>query len=397
MKIRLRSIKDILGRKMQKRELLKSRKILLNYSAFRKNYLAGVAVYSREMLFEIIKRDSVNRYIIVLNREVKEYFRVEDLTNVDIIELGAFFKKPVFRFFFEIFILPFIVIFMKIDLAFTPYVSTSVLSPCSKITVIHDIMPLIMKKYSFIRQSFVRAMMYISMKFADKIITVSESSLKDLEKFYPAFKEKVSFIYNGVRKYDDVSNLSPFYKKYSFKYILFVGTIQPSKNLLRLVEAYGMIENNIEEKLIIVGGRGWQVADELEMLIKRFNLDNRIVITGYVEFEELIALYANATFLAYPSLYEGFGFPPLEAMQYGTAVLASDKASIPEVCGDAALFVNPHSIEELSEKMTHLCKDKELVAAFVKRGYEQVKKFDWGESAKKMLKIFNSMILSDPR
>ena len=141
----------------------------------------------------------------------------------------------------------------------------------------------------------------------------------------------------------------------------------------------------------------WQVANDLEMLIKRFNLDNRIVITGYVEFEELITLYTNATFLAYPSLYEGFGFPPLEAMQYGTAVLASDRASIPEVCGDAALFANPYSVEDMSEKMIHLCKDNELVATLVKRGYEQVKKFDWGESAKKMLKIFNSMILSEPR
>jgi len=375
---------------MKNKESLNSRRILLNYSTFRKNYLAGVAVYSREMLIEIINKDSANKYTIVLNKEVIEYFRVKNILNIEIIELGSLFKKPVFRIFFEIFILPLIIISKKIDLLFTPYVSTSILSPCKKITVIHDIMPLIMKKYSFARQSFVRVMMYISMRFADKIITVSESSMNDLKKYYPKFKEKVSFIYNGVRKFDSGFDSSKFTEKYNFKYMLFVGTLQPSKNLLRLVEAYGKIEKNIDEKLIIVGGRGWQVADELNILIKRFELKDRIVFTGYVEYEELIALYSNASFLVYPSLYEGFGFPPLEAMQYGTAVLASNQASIPEVCGDAALFVNPYSIEDISEKMILLCEDKELVSNLVRLGFEQVNKFNWGESADKMLRIFNN-------
>lgn len=377
---------------IKKKKSKKGKNILMNYSAFRKNYLAGVAVYSREMIFEIIRRDSVNRYTIVLNKEVKEYFRVKDIPNIEIIELGDLLKKPVIRIFFEIFILPFIVVSKKVDLLFTPYVSTSIFSPCKKITVIHDIMPLIIKKYSFIRQWFVRIMMYISMKYADKIITVSKSSMKDLRKFYPEFTEKVFYIYNGVRKFDSSFDSKRFDEKYDFKYILFVGTLQPSKNLLRLIEAYSRIENNIEEKLIIAGGSGWQVANELNELIKKYKLDNRIIFTGYVESEELIALYANATILVYPSLYEGFGFPPLEAMQYGTAVLASDKASIPEVCGDAALFVNPYSADDISEKMTYLCQDNDLIDILIKRGYKQVKKFNWGDSANRMIRIFNDKV-----
>lgn len=370
----------------------KNKNILLNYSAFRKNYLAGVAVYSKEMLSEIVKKDNVNKYTIILNKEVKEYFGVKNLDNIDVIELTDLCKKPFIRILFEIFILPFIVLTRKVDLIFTPYVSTSIFSSCKKITVIHDIMPLIIKKYSMIRQYFVRLMMFVSMKFADRIVTVSQSSMNDLKKHYPRFQDKVSFIHNGVRKTFCVTDSFKLNNTYNYKYILFVGTLQPSKNLLRLIEAYGLIKNKIEENLVIIGGRGWQIADKLQLLINKYKLQDRIVFSGYVEQSELITLYCNATFLAYPSLYEGFGFPPLEAMQCGTAVLASNIASIPEVCGNAALYVNPYSIKDISEKITLLCNDKKLVDNLVKRGFEQVNKFDWENSADKMLKIFYDLI-----
>ena len=243
-----------------------------------------------------------------------------------------------------------------------------------------------------IRQYFVRLMMFVSMKFADRIVTVSQSSMNDLKKYYPRFQDKVSFIHNGVRKTLSVTNSMKLNNTFNYKYILFVGTLQPSKNLLRLIEAYGLIENKIEENLVIIGGRGWQVAEKLQLLINKYKLQDRIIFSGYVEQSELITLYCNATFLAYPSLYEGFGFPPLEAMQCGTAVLASNIASIPEVCGNAALYVNPYSIKDISEKITLLCNDKKLVDNLVKRGFEQVNKFDWENSADKMLKIFYDLI-----
>jgi glycosyltransferase involved in cell wall biosynthesis len=288
--------------------------------------------------------------------------------------------------------MPIIVKKKKIDIIFTPYVSTSVFSKCRKVTVIHDIMPLIIRKYPYIRQQFVKFMMFISMKYADKIITVSQNSLKDLEKYYKNYSYKISYIHNGVRC-NTMQLIEKQYRvKYNFSYILFVGTLQPSKNLDRLIKAYSFIHENIYEKLLIVGAKGWQKRSNLTEKIDQLGLQKKILFTGYVDDEELIYLYKNAKFLAYPSLYEGFGFPPLEAMQYGTAVLASNVSSIPEVCGDAALYIDPYDEKDISEKMLLLCTDVDINKNLTIKGKKQVKKFTWEKNVQSLLEIFDEMV-----
>ena len=370
----------------------KTKIILFNFAAIQKSQLAGVAVYSREMLTEIVNNEKNRQFLIILNREVRSYFSIDQFPNLKVLYLGSLFKKQTFRIFFELFLLPFIVLFKQIDLIFTPYVSTPIFANCEKVTVIHDIAPLVMKKYSYVRHIYIQFMMYLSMRFANKIVTVSETSKNDLIKHYPTYKNKVTYIHNGVSKCTKIIDVSEFKKKYNFKFILFVGSIQPSKNLIRLIEAYGLMEQDVDEKMIIVGGKGWLVLDELSSLISKYRLDEKVIFKGYVDSQELAYLYSNTTFLVFPSLYEGFGFPPLEAMSYGSAVLASNQASIPEVCGDAALYVDPYSVADISTKMMQLCTDTALREELIELGQSRVKNFNWSKSSKQLLNIFDEKL-----
>jgi glycosyltransferase involved in cell wall biosynthesis len=172
-------------------------------------------------------------------------------------------------------------------------------------------------------------------------------------------------------------------------YLLYVGTLQPRKNLVRLVEAFAQIQNpNLQ--LVLAGQKGWLYAD-LFARVEALGLSGHVVFTGYVADDDRAALLSGATALLYPSLYEGFGMPVLEAMACGTPVLTSDVSSLPEVAGDAALLVNPLDTNAIAAGMARLVADAGLRRSLVERGSLQIRQFSWAKAARQVLEAIESV------
>ncbi|WP_217573726.1 glycosyltransferase family 1 protein [Mesorhizobium sp. GbtcB19] len=176
-------------------------------------------------------------------------------------------------------------------------------------------------------------------------------------------------------------------------YALFVGTLEPRKNLGNLIKAYGLLPESARSgcDLVIVGGSGWKqtgLADE----VRRGGLEEKIIFTGFVDDGVLATLYANCLFLAMPSLYEGFGFPIVEAQSFGKPVLTSNISSMPEVAGDSAVLVDPNDIEAIASGFRHLCLDAQLRQKLASGARRNAERFTWENHAKGMLQIFEQAI-----
>jgi glycosyltransferase involved in cell wall biosynthesis len=176
-------------------------------------------------------------------------------------------------------------------------------------------------------------------------------------------------------------------------FILFVGTIEPRKNLLRLVEAFEQVLKTtaLSSHLVIAGGQGW-LMDDFSSLIKQKKLEDRIRLTGYLQDEDLRALYSSCSVFVYPSLYEGFGLPPLEAMACGAPVITSNIPAISETVGTAARLVNPRDTNELSRAIMEMLSDEGMRNHYSAAGAEHVKKFTWEQTAIKTLEVYRQAI-----
>ncbi|HEY0724905.1 MAG TPA: glycosyltransferase family 1 protein, partial [Pyrinomonadaceae bacterium] len=175
-------------------------------------------------------------------------------------------------------------------------------------------------------------------------------------------------------------------------FLLFVGTIEPRKNLHRLIEAFDQLlrSTSLRLKLVIAGGQGW-LMDDFTSLIRQKKLEERICLTGYLQDDDLCALYSSCSAFVYPSLYEGFGLPPLEAMACGAPVITSRIPSLMETVADAARLVDPYNVEELAQAMAELLGDENLRQHYVERGRAQVKEFSWEQTAVKTLEVYKSV------
>jgi glycosyltransferase involved in cell wall biosynthesis len=235
-----------------------------------------------------------------------------------------------------------------------------------------------------------------SLKRADAVMTISEFSKSELLQFYDYPPEKIQVIHCGVdpELYNDrVSEEAVINAKAKYgiagEYQLYLGTLEPRKNIERLVEAYARRKANVP-RLVLAGGRGWLYEGIFEK-VRALNLENAVIFTGYVDDGDKAALYSGAEFFVFPSLYEGFGMPPLEAMACGTPVLTSNAASLPEVCGDCAVYIDPYSTEDIADAMEKLSGDAELRKRLSAQGLEQAQKFSWDDSAGKLFNVYQGM------
>jgi glycosyltransferase involved in cell wall biosynthesis len=230
-------------------------------------------------------------------------------------------------------------------------------------------------------------------KKSDFIITISKYveretleilKIKDpkVVTIYPGYNEIFNTVENEKRKIKPIEN-----------YILFVGSIEPRKNLVNLLKAYLLLPEYLrkEFKLLLVGFKGWENKEIAELLNKLKKSANYL---GYVNNEELAGLYRGATCFVYPSFYEGFGLPPLEAMACGCPVVVSNVTSLPEVCGDAAYYVDPNDVESIAEGIQKVLIDEELRRNLVEKGLERAKLFSWEKAAKEHLKVFEEVLSS---
>lgn len=237
-------------------------------------------------------------------------------------------------------------------------------------------------------------------KKAASILTVSEYSRQDIIKTYKLPSEKVVVTYNGIEPHftlnaSSQNEIQELRSRYGISrdYILAVGSLQPRKNLVRLIHAYSELRsrnNGFNHQLVIVGRKLW-LADGIFDEVKKQQWADDVILTGYVNDNDLAALYRSANAFVYPSLFEGFGLPPVEAMACGTPVITSNNSCLPEVTGDAAILIDPYNEREMADTILKVTSDKTLRHELRERGIAQAKKFTWNDAAIKTIEIYNSV------
>ena len=235
-----------------------------------------------------------------------------------------------------------------------------------------------------------RFVLPLVLKRADAIVTISRSSKKDIVSCCRIDEDKVHVIHLGVdrRFVPDAAGESGFIKTLPERYILNIGTLEARKNLPRLLEAFAIARGKgLTHKLLIGGARGWRLSD-LAGIVAKHKLEQDVVFLGYVEDADLPVLYGRADFFVYPSIYEGFGMPILEAMASGTPVITSNCSSMPEVAGDAALLVDPLDVNDLAAKMLDLAGSGDLRRALREKGIARAAQFSWDKTARETLAVY---------
>lgn len=231
-----------------------------------------------------------------------------------------------------------------------------------------------------------------SMEASSAVITVSEFSKREIVELLHVPEERVAVVGNapsiaagGTGKTDRLAAMGV-----AGHYLLYVGTIEPRKNLARLIRAFGRLkrEQNIPHRLVLAGDKGWNN----EEIYRAAEGVPDVVFAGYVSEAEKSALYRDASAFVFPSLYEGFGIPPLEAMSFGCPVVCADAASLPEVVGDAAELVDPLDEMSIAEGIWHVLSDGAYAGELVRRGREQVKRYTWDASAEKLESVCRSVL-----
>lgn len=234
-----------------------------------------------------------------------------------------------------------------------------------------------------------------SLAVSDMILTISEFSKREIMDLMHVPEEKISIVYCAPGFTDSETALPVLSEEFGIdsEYILYVGTIEPRKNLVRLIHAYDRIrtESGLHYQLVLAGGKGWQ-NDEIYNAAHSSRFAKDIVFTGYITDAEKNGLYKNASVFVFPSLYEGFGMPPLEAMHFDCPVVCSDAASLPEVCGNAAELVDPSDEKSIAGGILKVLENPEYSAQLVQRGHERVTAFSWDISAQQLSSVCKEVL-----
>lgn len=270
-----------------------------------------------------------------------------------------------------------------------------------QIVVIHDLttfLPDINKNHKKMTVFKEKLLLKRSLKNSKKIIAVSENTKKDLIKIFNVKPKKIQVIYEAAddrfKHLEDRESARKEASKYvaEDEFILSIGTLEPRKNYLGLIEAFSSLKNDIDKKikLVIVGKKGWYYEDIFNK-VKDLNLEQDVIFTGYIPDQEIPALLNTAICMVYPSFYEGFGLPVLEAMSCGCPVITSNISSIPEITEDKAILINPADVDEISRALRLVILSKEKKDELSKDGLERSKFFSWEKTSLEMINLFKTL------
>lgn len=241
-----------------------------------------------------------------------------------------------------------------------------------------------------------------SAKKSDAIITISDNSKRDIVEHYGIDPSKIHIIHPALyhseyyprNKKEQTAAANKY--KIDGKYILFTGTIEPRKNIERLLDAYTALPRKIKEEyaLVLAGGKGWRDEGIKSKLSKLQDMNEKIIVTGYVDDADLPRLYSGASLFAWPSLFEGWGMPVIEAMACGVPVVTSNNSSLPEAAGDAAIMVDAYDVPAITREMERVLGDKKLAESMINKGIAHAKKFSWEQSARDLKKVIDQVLES---
>ena len=273
-----------------------------------------------------------------------------------------------------------------------PHYNIPLLWPGKLVVTVHDVNHLALQRLlqGWTKKTYARFMFAAVRAKAHEVICVSEFTKKELMNRVGVDAARITVVHNGIDEKwfdlvkDEESSSSP--------YLLFVGNVKPHKNLVRLIQAFALLIHRIPHNLLIVGTKEGLITLDSAALEAAAALGDRVQFTGHVSQSDLFRYFANAAALTFPSLYEGFGFPPLEAMAAGCPVLVSNQASLPEVCGKAAVYFNPYDIHDIAEKMELMVSDPSLTCLLRDKGRERAREFSWDVSAMETVSVLRKLL-----
>lgn len=337
-------------------------------------------------LFDI---DNENEYVLFTGDDQAEEWR--KYSNVTLVTSPLKIGGNLRNHFWEQFVLPRLAKKHKIDILHSPANMAPLFYSGASVVHIHDLCFVVNPQwYSYTFHTAYNIAIPRLAKKATRVVTNSNNSRNDLLQFYNVDASKVRLIYWAVDQTFGQKEISAEFIPES-DYILYVGSLEPRKNIGNLIEAFERMRRrnpDLKTKLVLIGGESPLFAD-VRVQIKTYHQD--VVFKGFVSDEELRAYYRQAQAVAYPSLYEGFGLPPLEAMASGAPVVTSNTSSLPEVVGNAALMVSPYDCDQLADTLALIVRDPLLRREMRARGYEQVKKFNWYRVARNILAVYHEV------
>ena len=320
--------------------------------------------------------------------------------NAVLIPTSDFIKSSAKRIIWEQTLLPHLIKKHNINLMYYPDHTSPIFEIKSKVVItVHDVSTFaVPETVGFARRLYKQAVIKRSVELCDAIITGSEATKKEMTKYLPGSINKIKVIPYGIEdsfeQVTDKSILTSIKEKFHLTapFILHVGTIEARKNIIRIVKAFanGRKNHRWKHSLVLVGTPGYGF-DKIQKVIDEEGVKDNVIITGHVGNDDLQGIYSLADALVYPSLYEGFGFPPLEAMKCGCPVIASYSTSLPEVIGHAGIFIDPKSEEKIYNALHRVITDKKLHKMLVQQGKERVRHFTWRKTVKGILQVLINM------
>lgn len=375
-------------------------KIAVNINPVLDARKSGIGYYETELVKAYLKISNADIKVHYFDAKNKGKTKLPDWLNGYGKECCNFFPMSVYKLLCGLFPVPYTLFFKeKVDVTvfFNYFLPPQIKG--KRIVVVYDTVvkdyPETMNKKTRLSLQFT---LKASIKRADKIITISEFSKKRITECYSVSEDKITVIPCAAdrKKFypsaDDTDLSDNICGKYNIpkNYFLYLGNLEPRKNIVRLIEAYSEAKKNKKiPKLVIAGGKGW-LYEEIFQRVKELSLLDDIVFTGYIDDGDVPEIMRHAQAFCFPSLYEGFGMPPLEAMSCSVPVIVSNCTSLPEVVGDCGIKVDPYSVEQISDALIKMT-DEEFLTEQRKLSIRQAEKFSWEKSAIEFKKILEEM------
>lgn len=366
-------------------------------------YLTGVGNYSYNLIRTVTSTATDNTYGLY-GVHLNARRLIDTNSKIRIIDIPDLIKFKSIWYSWTLWnysIFPLQLIRDKIDVFVSTVPALPIYCPSPRMFIAYDLIPYIMPE-AFTRRfrAIFKAEISHAARYANKIMAISNSTKNDLIKYLDVEPSKIEVSYPGYDNkcfvpVNDKRVSGMVMQKYGIDegYYLYVGTLEPRKNLVRLIKAFIRlkIQHSVRLKLVVAGAKGW-LYDDIFKLVQGSGMGKDIIFTGYVDYKDLPVLMSNAEALVYPSLYEGFGLPPLEAMACGTPVITSNVSSLPEVVGDAGIQVDPYNVDELANAMYSVIANSSLRQDLSRRGLERAKMFSWEKTAQDVLNVINELV-----
>lgn len=357
---------------------------------------SGIGTYTYEIAKRVFNTDTTqirgNLFNFRNTKNIKTWFNEVRFP----IQEFKFLPYCIYRRIWHVLPIPYNIFFPKADVnIFFDYIVPPRISG-HVISVIHDLtflrFPETMSKRN--RRRIQNDIKY-SIERSDMLITITEFSKSELIDLLEIPSDKIKIVSPAPSLALDAEDFTDLSYRYNITkpFLLYVGTIEPRKNLVRLMQAFEWLKSKkgMPHQLVLAGGLGWK-NNEIQDAIGKSPYKKDIIMTGYITDKEKNTLYQAADLFVFPSVYEGFGIPPLEAMTFGCPVVSSNTASLPEVVGDAAELVDPMNVESIAEGMWKVLSNDLYRAELVQKGYQQAEKFNWDDSAKKLMQICREVL-----